>query len=76
MKEIKVLASIFNRKKMHIYDCKTIGKYQVHMICGGLYLTESEEDFGGGDMGWFFLNQKEYDYFKSQLKEVVIEVNA
>ena len=76
MKEIKVLASIFNRKKMHIYDCKTIGKHPVHMICGGLYLTESEEDFGGDDMGWFFLNQKEYDYFKSQLKEVIIEVNA
>ena len=76
MKKIKVLASKFNRRKMHVYDCKTIGKHPVHMICGGSYLTESEEDFGSDDMGWFFLNQKEYDYFKSQLKEVVIEVNA
>lgn len=73
---MKILAAVFNNKKMHVYDCKTIGKHPVHMIEGGAYLTESEEDFGSGDMGWFFLNQKEYDYFKSQLKEIEIKVHA
>lgn len=72
--EKKVLVAEFERTKMHIYDCKTTGKHPVHMIEGGSYLTESEEDFGSGDMGWFFLNQKEYNYFKSQLKEVVINI--
>lgn len=69
-----ILASEYNSKKMHIYDVKTKGKHPVHMIDGGSYLTENEEDFDNGDMGWFWLNQKEYDYYKSQLKEVVIEV--
>ena len=71
-----ILAALFDTKKMHVYDCKTTGKHPVHMIEGGSYLTESKEDFGSGDMGWFFLNQKEYDYFKSQLREIEIEVNA
>lgn len=69
-----VLAAVFEPRKMHVYDVKTSGKHPVHLIDDGDYLTESEEDFGAGDMGWFWLNQKEYDYFKSQLKEVEIEV--
>lgn len=61
---------------MHVYDVKTTGKHPVHMIEGGEYLTESEETFNpSGEMGWFFLNQKEYDYFKSKLKEVEIEID-
>ena len=68
-----ILASLFDTKKMHVYDCKTTGKHPVHMIDGGRYLTESKKDFGSGDMGWFFLNQKEYNYFKSQLREIEIE---
>lgn len=27
------------------------------------------------DMGWFFLNTKEYNYFKSQCREIEIELN-
>lgn len=72
----KVLAAVFDPKKMHVYDVKTTGKHPVHMIEGGEYLTESEEVFNeSGEMGWFWLNQKEYDYFKSQLKEVEIEIH-
>lgn len=71
-----ILVAEYDPKKMHVYDVKTTGKHPVHMIEGGEYLTESEEDFGSGDMGWFWLNQKEYDYFKSQLREIKIEVNA
>lgn len=73
----KVLAAVFDPKKMHPYDVKTTGKHPVHMIEGGEYLTESEEIFNeGGEMGWFWLNRKEYDYFKSQLKEVEIEIEG
>lgn len=44
------------------------------MIEAGKYLTENEEIYNEArDMGWFYLNKKEYEYFKSQLKE--IEVN-
>ena len=45
------------------------------MIEGGMYLTEDERVFNEySDMGWFNLNQKEYDYFKSQLKPIGIEI--
>ena len=71
----EVLAAIFDPKKMHVYDVKTKGKHPVHMIDGGEYLTEDERSFeNSGDMGWFFLNQKEYDYFKSQLKIYEVEI--
>lgn len=52
---------------IHPYDVKTTGKHPVHMIDGGNYLTESEEDFGSGDMGWFFVNEKDYQWFKNHL---------
>lgn len=68
-----VVVAKFEPKKMHLYDVKTTGKHPVHMIEGGNYLTEDESDFGSGDMGWFFLNQKEYEYFKSQLHPVKLE---
>lgn len=73
----KVIAAIFDPKKMHVYDVKTTGKHPVHLIEGGEYITESTETFNeGGEMGWFYLNQKDYDYFKSQLKEVTIAVDV
>ncbi|MCM1130127.1 MAG: hypothetical protein NC310_00490 [Roseburia sp.] len=69
-----ILAAVYEPKKMHLYDVKTKGKHPVHLIEGGAYLTESEADFGAGDMGWFFLNQKEYDYFKSNLGTITIQI--
>lgn len=68
-----ILAAVFDPKKMHVYDVKTTGKHPVHLINGGAYITESEEDFDDNDMGWYWLNQKEYDYFKSQLREVEVD---
>lgn len=73
---MKILAAAFEPRKMHLYDVKTMGKHPVHVIEGGGYLTEVEEDFGDGDCGWYWLNQKEYDYFKSQLKEVEIIIGG
>ena len=71
----QVLAAVFDPKKMHVYDVKTKGKHPVHMIEGGEYITEDERHFDeSGDMGWFFLNQAEYDYFKSQLKIYEVEL--
>lgn len=62
----KVLVAEFDVKKLHPYTVETTGKHPVHMIEGGEYLTEDESCFNpAGDMGWFFLNQKEYDYFKA-----------
>ena len=71
----KIIAARFNPTKMHIYDVKTKGKHPVHLIEGGTYITEDKRDFKEDeDMGWFWLNQKEYDYFKSQCTEVEVEL--
>lgn len=68
---MKIICAEFNPKKMHIYDVKTKGKHPVHLIEGGAIITEDEREFDSrSDMGWFWLNQKEYDYFKSQCKEI------
>ena len=75
MKTVTILATEFKPTKMHIYDVKTTGKHPVHVIEGGSYITESEEVLDEcSDLGWFFLNQKEYDYFKSQLREMEFEI--
>lgn len=63
-------------KHCHPYDVKTTGKHPVHMIEGGEYLTEEDFDNGDGDMGWFWLNAKDYDYFKSHLVEREVEYNG
>lgn len=70
-----ILVANFDPKKMHVYDCKTTGKRPVRLIEGGTYITEYEgNDIDEcGDMGWYYLNQKEYDYFKSQLIEVELD---
>lgn len=71
---MKIIGATFDPKKMHIYNVKTKGKHPVHLIEGGSYITEDERDFDhSGDMGWFWLNQRDYDYFKSQCREIVIE---
>lgn len=72
--KVTIKGAIFDTKKMHPYDVKTTGKHPIHMIEGGKYLTEDEREFSpGGDMGWFFLNKKEYEYYKAH--EVDIEVD-
>lgn len=65
----------FEPNKMHVYDVKTKGKHPVHLIDGGSYVTEDERSLGceGGDMGWFWLNQREYDYYKSKAHEIEID---
>jgi len=70
--KLLVLATEYNPKKMHLYDCKTTGKHPVHLIGAGLYLTLDERDFGDEDMGWFFLNTKEYEYFKAHLDYIEV----
>lgn len=65
----------------HIYPyyIKTSrAKHPVHMIEGGDYITEDmETEFNpAGDMGVFGLNQKDYDWFKSHLEDVELEVSA
>ena len=70
-----IKATKFDSKKMHIYDVKTQGKHPVHLIEGGEYITEDERQFDEqSDLGWFFLNTKEYNYFKSQLKDLKIVI--
>ncbi len=74
---VKFIGTEFEPKKMHLYDCKTTGKHPVHLIEGGEYITEDERSFetgGCSDMGWFFLNTKEYNYFKSQCKEIELDL--
>ena len=56
------------------YDVKTTGKHPIHMIEGGTYITEDDFDFGSSDMGWFFLNQRDYNWFKNHLEEKDVEI--
>lgn len=73
--KVKLLATQFEQNKFHPYDVKTKGKHPIHIIEGGDYITEDERIFDEySDCGWFWLNQKEYDYFKSQLKEIELEI--
>ena len=64
IKKEKIMVAIFDPKKMHIYDCKTSGKRPVRLVDGGEYITQSEsENFNEcGDMGWYYINQKEFEY--------------
>ena len=72
--EIKIVGATFDNKKMHIYEVKTKGKHPVHLIEGGEIITEDERVINeSSDLGWFWLNEKEYQYFKSQCKEIVIK---
>lgn len=73
---VKIIGADFDPKKMHVYDVKTTGRHPVHLIDGGSIITEDDRAFEqSGDMGWFWLNQKEYDYFKSQCKEMDAEID-
>lgn len=63
----------FNPQKMHVYDVKTSGKHPVHLIEGGEIITEDERVFDeSSDLGWYWLNEKEYQYFKSQCHKIQI----
>lgn len=75
--KVRFIGTEFEPKKMHVYDVKTTGKHPVHLIEGGEYITEDERSFETGccdDMGWFWLNSKEYNYFKSKCREIEIEL--
>lgn len=65
----------FEPKKMHIYDVKTHGAHPVHLIRSGEYITEDTREFNNdnGDMGWFWLNTKEYNYYKSKARKIEIK---
>lgn len=70
---MKIIGAEFDPRKMHIYDVKTKGKHPVHLIDAGGILTEDDGDYGPLDMGWFWLNQREYEYFKGKCHEIEIE---
>ena len=74
---VKVIGAEFEPKKMHIYDVKTTGSHPVHLIEGGDVITEDERVFdAASDCGWFFLNTKDYEYFKSKCKEISVCLNT
>ena len=67
---------VFDIKKYHPYIVKTHGKHPIHMIEGGKYLTEDENQCNkSGDMGWFHLNSKEYQLYKANEKEIEVEID-
>lgn len=74
-KAVSFIGAEFDPKKMHPYDVKTHGKHPVHLIEGGSYITEDNTtQFDPcGDMGWFWLNEKEYQYYKSQTREITLK---
>ncbi len=70
-----IIGADFEPNKMHPYDVKTKGKHPVHLIEGGAYITEDDRQFDPcGDMGWFWLNQREYDYYQSKTREIEVEL--
>ena len=72
---VKVLVADFEYKKYHPYEVKTKGKHPIHIIEGGDYITEDMRVFDEcSDCGVWRLNQKEYDYFKSNLKEIELDI--
>ena len=74
IKEVEILVAEFEPTMYHIYTVKTSGKYPVRLINGGEYLTEYSGDLDqNNDMGWFNLNTKEYNLFKSNLEKMVIK---
>lgn len=74
MNQIEIIAADFEPKKMHIYDVKTKGKHPVHIIEGGELITEDERVLDeSSDLGWYWLNEKEYNYFKSKCRTIVFE---
>lgn len=78
-KTVIIKGVVFDPKKLHPYDVKTTGKHPIHMIEGGKYLTEDDRSFEKGscdDMGWFFLNQREYDYYKANEKDIEVEIEV
>lgn len=73
VKRTDIIGARFDPQKMHLYDVKTTGKHPVHLIEGGDILTEDERVFDEvDDMGWYWLNEKEYSYFKSQCQRLTI----
>lgn len=72
-KQTTFVGAEFEPNKMHVYDVKTKGKHPVHLIEGGSYITEDERGFEpSGDMGWFWLNEREYQYYKSKEHTITI----
>lgn len=70
---LTIFGAEFEPKKMHIYDVKTSGKHPVHLVEGGEIITEDERVFDeSSDLGWFWLNQKDYDYYLSQRKLIKV----
>ena len=61
---------------IHPYEIYTKrAKHPVHMIEGGLYITEDTTDTEPtSDMGRFGLNAKDYEWFQNHLQEVEIEI--
>lgn len=73
--KVKVLVAKNRPGKYHPYQVKTRGKHPIHIINGGDYLTEDMRVFDEcDDCGIWWLNQKEYDYFKSNLNEIELDI--
>ena len=73
--KVKVLATKYEAKKFHPYQVETKGKHPIHIIEGGEYITEDMRVFDEcDDCGVWWLNQKEYEYFKNNLREIELEV--
>lgn len=72
-----IIGAEFEPNKMHIYDVKTTGAHPVHIIEGGDIITEDDIVVDvKSDLGWFWLNSRDYEYFKSKCKEIVIICSA
>lgn len=73
--KIKMLVAKFEPNKMHVYPVETKSKHWMRLIEGGDYITQDDRDLPpSGDMGWFGINQKEYDYYLSKRQELELEI--
>lgn len=70
-----ILATDYFEVKLNPYQVKTKGRHPVRWVAGGSYLIEDfdVEVNPAGDLGYWWLNQKDYDEFRRNLKEVSLE---
>ena len=67
---MKIKVCYLDTTQFHPSKLNKKGKHPVHLIEGGKYITLEKFDNGIGDMSWFYLNNKEYNYLLKHLVEM------
>lgn len=74
-KKTTILATCFDDVNIYPYQVKTKGKHPIRWFDGGSYYTEDDtiNVEPSGDLGWWWLNKRDYETFKQHLKPIVVD---